>query len=279
MRDRIGRVLNFMLGGLALYGVAVGGLYVMQDSLIFPRHNTAEPKYPLPDASEKIVLTTPDSEQITGHLVRALGPSKGLLIGFSGNAWNADDCLVFLAHRVKDYDIAVFHYRGYAPSGGAPSQTALFDDATLIYDTLVQGMAPERVVAVGFSIGSGVASYIATTRDVAGLVLVTPFDSIQAIAAKRHPWAPVRTLLKHPFLSDQYIKGVAEPVAIIRASHDRVVPAAHTDALAQIVPNLVYDETIPDSTHGSIYDKEEIDIELVRALAAVHGASVGDNGI
>jgi pimeloyl-ACP methyl ester carboxylesterase len=265
-------MLQYIVGGIALYGVAVGGLYVLQDSLIFPRKVAEKPRYSLPPHSERLVLTTPDGHKIHGNLVRALGKSRGLILGFSGNAWNGDDCTVFLAHRVKDFDIAVFHYRGYAPSEGEPSERALFADARLIYDTLRTGMDIEHVYPIGFSLGSGVAAHLAANRDVAGILLVTPFDSIEEVASRKHPWAPVRSLIKHRFKSHEHLAPLDIPVAVIRASHDRVVPAPHTDALLEVVRNPVYVTTIEDATHGGIYDMDEIDLELVRALDALEAA-------
>ena len=55
-------------------------------------------------------------------------------------------------------------------------------DAPIIFDHVQQVIAPNRVVAVGFSIGSGVAAYLARHRTVARLVPITPFDSLETLA-------------------------------------------------------------------------------------------------
>src|SRR4051812_6472884 len=109
--------MSVLWGGASVYGLAVGLLYIFQDNLIFPRGAASVPAHPLPDPAETIELQIPDGHLVVGHLVRARKRSRGLLIGFPGNAWNATDCTVFLAKRIDDFDIAVFHYRGYAPSG------------------------------------------------------------------------------------------------------------------------------------------------------------------
>jgi len=264
----MGRVanVNLILGGLALYGVYVGALYFLQDSLVFRRDIAAKGSYPLPEGNERLKLRTADGETIVGNLVRARGRSRGLVIGFSGNAWNADDCTTFIAHRMSDVDIAVFHYRGYTPSTGKPSEAALFADAALIHDTLVQGMAPERVYAFGFSLGSGVAAWLAANRPLDGQLLVTPFDSIEAIAKSRYKGVPVRRLVKHPFRSIEHLRGKAIPTAVILASDDRIVPAERSRELIDSLVDPVLVETIADSTHGGIYDMAEIDVLLRRAL-------------
>ena len=259
--------LNLLIGGAAaLYGLYVGALYVLQDKLVFRRDIAAKANYPLPGGAERLTFRTADGETIVGHLVRARQASRGLVIGFSGNAWNADDCLTFMAHRLMDVDLVVFHYRGYAPSTGKPSEKALFADALSIYDTLVKGMAPERVYVFGFSLGTGVAAYLSANRPVAGQLLVTPFDSIEAIAQKRYRGVPVRRLIKSPFRSIEHLRGKSIPTAVILASDDRIVPAERSRELIASLLDPVMIETIPQSTHGGIYDMETIDGLLRSAL-------------
>lgn len=258
--------MNLILGGAALYGIFVGGLYLLQDHMIFRRDIAAKGSYPLPPGNERLELRASNGDRLVGNLVRATGRSRGLVIGFSGNAWNADDCTTFMAHRVKDVDIAVFHYRGYAPSEGRPSEAALFEDALLIHDTLVQGLAPKRTYAFGFSLGSGVAAYLASQRPLAGQLLVTPFDSIEAVAASRYKVVPVRYLLKHPFRSTAHLDGKPVPTAVILASDDRIVPRERSERLIAALADPVMVETIPESTHGGIYDMEAIDVLLRAAL-------------
>lgn len=258
--------MNLILGGAALYGIFVGGLYLLQDHMIFRRDIAAKGSYPLPPGNERLELRASNGDRLVGNLVRATGRSRGLVIGFSGNAWNADDCTTFMAHRLKDVDIAVFHYRGYAPSEGRPSEAALFEDALLIHDTLVQGLAPKRTYAFGFSLGSGVAAYLASQRPLAGQLLVTPFDSIEAVAASRYKVVPVRYLLKHPFRSTAHLDGKPVPTAVILASDDRIVPRERSERLIEALADPVMVETIPESTHGGIYDMEAIDVLLRAAL-------------
>ena len=266
--------MNLILGGAALYGLYVGALYLFQDKLVYRRDMATTPNYPLPEGNERLELRTADGEVITGNLIRARQqPSRGLVIGFSGNAWNADDCTTFIAHRMTDVDIAVFHYRGYAPSTGTPSEAALFADALLIHDTLVKGMAPERVYAFGFSLGSGIAAYLAANRPLTGQLLVTPFDSIEAIARKRYRGVPIRWLIKSPFRSIDHLKDKPVPTAVILASDDRIVPRERSERLIEALANPVLVETIPDSTHVGLYDMAAIDELLRRSLDVLEAAS------
>ncbi|MDX6751624.1 hypothetical protein SH611_17600 [Geminicoccaceae bacterium 1502E] len=263
--------MNILIGGAALYGAVVTGLYLAQDTMLFPRHAASIATYPLPAGAERLTLQTPDGAQLTGHLVRARQPSRGLLLGFPGNAWNAQDMTVFLAHRLPDLDIAVFHYRGYAPSEGEPGEEAFYADAALIHDALVRRLEPARVVAAGFSLGSSVASWLAGRRALAGLLLVTPFDSIEAIARTRYFWAPVGRLIKNRFRSSLHLKDSDVPTAVILASRDRIVPPERSQALLRVLRCPVLVETVPHSTHNGIYDHEEFDHLLERSMELLVG--------
>jgi pimeloyl-ACP methyl ester carboxylesterase len=262
----------WLLGGVAAYAIAVGGLWLAQDGLVFPTAATVR-RGDEPPPREAVVrtLSTPDGERVQGWVLRR-SHARGLVLGFQGNAWHGDDFFNFLAHRLPDHHVAVFHYRGYAPSTGRPSEAALIADALLIHDRLRDELRPPRVIAAGFSLGSGVAAQLAAQRSIDGALLVTPFDSIEAIARRRYPWVPVRPLLAHPFRSDRALTGREVPVAVIAAGADRVVPPEHTRALEAALARLVFSHTLPDASHQDLYDRPEFQTVLERAIEAIHRA-------
>lgn len=262
----------WLLGGVAAYAIAVGGLWLAQDGLVFPTAATVRrDDEPPPPGAVARELRTADGEVVQGWLLRRKR-SRGLVLGFQGNAWHGDDFFRFLAHRLPDHDVAVFHYRGYAPSTGRPSEAALVADALLIHDRLRSELRPARVLAAGFSLGSGVAAQLAAQRSIDGALLVTPFDSIEAIARTRYPWVPVRPLLAHPFRSDRALAGREVPVAVIAAGADRVVPPERTRALESALARLVYSRTLPDASHQNLYDRPEFQLALEHAVDSLHRA-------
>jgi pimeloyl-ACP methyl ester carboxylesterase len=270
-------VFQFVIGGVAAYGLVVGGLWLLQESLLFPRAAISTPTFELPERAERVELRSAEGHRLVGALLPARRPSRGLLLGFGGNAWNADDLLLFLARRVPDHDVVVFHYRGYPPSEGQPSEAALYADALLVHDWAVRRLAPPRVVVFGASLGSAVAAHLAAHRSLDGLVLVTPFDSIEAIAAERYFWAPVRALLRHPFRAAEHLRGRDLPVAVILAEDDRIVPRARSEALIEVLARPVLVATVPGAGHNAIYEREEFDRYLLDALRAIERATLRDS--
>ena len=192
-----------------------------------------------------------------------------LILGFGGNAWNAAAVAEYLHDLFPEAHVAAFHYRGYAPSGGAPGAEALQQDALLVHDFVKARLRPARTVAIGLSIGSGVAPFLAARRPLDGLILVTPFDSLGALAAGHYPWLPVRLLLRHRMEPAAELRGTRLPVAIIAGERDTLVRPARTEALRRAVPNLVLDRTIAGASHNDIYDRPEFRAAMREALAQV----------
>ena len=105
---------------------------------------------------------------------------------------------------------------------------------------------------VGRSLGSGVAVQVARDRPVHSVVLITPYDSILAIAKRRFRAVPVEYVLRHRFESVKYAPQLKAPTFVLRAANDDVVPHSHTDMLVAQLAGLEGDETVPDSDHMNI---------------------------
>ena len=128
-----------------------------------------------------------------------------------------------------------------------------------------------RTIAVGFSIGSGIAARVAAERRLDGLILVTAFDSLKAVAQGMYPWVPVGPFFAHEIDAGEALNGVEVPVALLSAEHDEIVPAERTDALRGHIRNLVFDRTIAHAGHNDIYARSEFQLAMREALAAVSG--------
>ena len=211
----------------------------------------------MPPGSERLSVDTSDGEKLVGILIPASAPAENrtLVLGFGGNAWNGQDVAEYLHELYPEADVAAFHYRGYRPSTGRPSADDLMADAPLVYDAAVGKVRPKRTIAVGFSIGTGVAATLAGKRPLAGLILVTPFDSLKAAAQSMYPWLPIGPFFQHEIDAAGALAGVKVPTAIIAAEHDEIIAPSRTEALRPEVPNLVFDRTIAGAGHNDIYQR------------------------
>ena len=223
---------------------------------------------PLPPEARPLVLHSGEDELRGVHIPprQDQAGERLAIIGFGGNAWNAEAVALYLQDLYPAADILAFHYRGYRPSGGEPTAAGLLQDAPLIHDHVTQLLKPDRVVAVGFSVGSGVAARLARKRPLDGIILVTPFDSLKAVARGHYSWLPVGLLFRHEMPAAKDLKGTDTPTAIIAAGRDTIIPPARADALREAVPNLVFDRTIPEAGHNDLYDRPAFRQAMVEAL-------------
>ena len=251
------------------YALAVGGLYLLQDGMVFPRSATAPPRRPLPPDAEHWSLEVGQGVDIHGIHLPGPDAAAPLVLGFPGNAWNAQDFALFLRDCLPQAAITAFHYRGYAPSEGRPSERALAADADAVLDAMARRWPERRVVLVGISLGSGVAAHALDAPNVAGAVLVTPFDSIRAVARESYPWVPVGALLRHPFDSAANIAGSDKPVAILSAADDELIRPARTEALVAQARRLVHRHVFAGAGHNTVFDHPDFAPVLEAALAAV----------
>jgi pimeloyl-ACP methyl ester carboxylesterase len=247
-------------------------MFEFQTSLIFPTHSVWRAG-PMRDGAEELSLKVKGAT-LSGIHLPAADPGRGgatLILGFAGNAWNSQDAAEYLHDLFPQNDVVAFHYRGYAPSTGSPSAEALLADAPLIYDFAVKTFKPKRVVAVGLSIGSGVAAHLAVERPLDGVILVTPFDSLKAVAQGMYPWLPIGPFFQHEIDAAGAIERSKVPVALVAGERDELIPPARTEALKRRVPNLAFHETIRGAGHNDIYARSDFQATMRKALAAVGG--------
>lgn len=260
------RILAILCG---FYLAVIAAMYFAQTWLIFPTYMVSESRPALPDGAVRLELLTAEGDRLHGIRLtprRPAGGDKTVVLGFGGNGWHAEGMALDLRRHFPDRDIVVFNYRGYRPSGGRPSAAALLADGVLIHDHVQQTMGPARTIAVGYSLGGGVAAYLARERPVAGLILVTPFDSLEAVAQQRYPWAPVHWLIRHRMPSVDFLRHSAVPTAVIAAERDVIVPPERTAALRRGIGNLVLDRIVAGAQHNDIFNHPDFRTAMTAAM-------------
>jgi pimeloyl-ACP methyl ester carboxylesterase len=215
------------LAGLLLlgYGAACGALYFFQRSFIY---------YPQAHAHKtpRLAVRSDAGVEVVATVREHAGPDAVLYLG--GNAEDVSQSLPGLHEAFPAHALYLLHYRGYGASGGQPTEESIQQDALALFD-LVQARHA-NVVVVGRSLGTGVAIRLASQRPAQRLVLVTPYDSLQALAVMRFPYFPVRWLLADRFDSWKYVAGVKAPTLVIAAEHDTVIPRDSTQRLFERFP-------------------------------------------
>ena len=241
--------MRLALAAVALAYVAICVLvFFVQRSLIyFPQPSS------LGDRDTTIAVPATDA-----HVVASVRPRPGpkAVVYFGGNGEDVTLSIPGLAASFPEHALYLLQYRSYGRSGGKPSETALVADAFALFDLAHREHA--EVEVVGRSLGSGIAVQVAAARPVARLVLVTPYDSLLAIATTRFPFLPVSWLLLDRYESSRYASRVTAPTHVIAAEHDEVIPRASTERLlARFAPGIATLKVIANADHNSVSEQPE----------------------
>jgi pimeloyl-ACP methyl ester carboxylesterase len=195
----------------------------------------------LPDSlhlvSQRLGIVSSDGVRLAGIIVPTADTASQWLLYLHGNAGNvtAWELPQFYARwHALGVSVVAIDYRGYGESDArAPSETGLYADARAAYDWLrtVRHVPANRIIIYGHSLGSGVATELASRVEAAGLILEGAFTSVPDLGAEIYPWFPVRLIATQRFASIDKIGRVAMPKLIMHASDDRNVPYAHGQRL------------------------------------------------
>ena len=208
-------------------------LFFAQRAVLFPAPTsarTAPPAAGFPEAEEH-VLTTADGEKVILWHVPAR-PGRPVVLYFHGNG----DYLAGFFGRFRDLiadgtGIVALSYRGYAGSSGQPSEQGLLQDAAAAYAFTAARYRADKIVAWGFSLGTGVAVALAAEQPVGKLILEAPYTSIVDVAASAFWFAPVRLLLQDQFRSDARIARIRVPLLVMHGALDPAIPVAFGERL------------------------------------------------
>ncbi|HEV2606989.1 MAG TPA: hypothetical protein VGT79_03295 [Xanthomonadaceae bacterium] len=227
-----------------LYLLAGVGLYSMQRSLLYYRL----PLLFKPDAQD--IQIPAKGVTLHGWVVNP-GQSEALIY-FGGKGESVERDVGLFRKAAPECTVYLVPYRGFGPNAGEPTESNLFADA-LVVDDWVRAHHPQ-VTVMGRSLGTGIATWVASQRPTDKLVLVTPFDSILNIARERYPVFPVALFLKDRYESWRYAESVKARVLVVLASDDQVVPRAHSEALMAHFPSKPDVVVIPHSGHNDIHN-------------------------
>ena len=235
--------IRIVVIGAALYSAVCIALFAFQRSLIY---------YPRPrlytDGITLLVLPVKGERILVSSHPCA---SSRALLYFGGNAEDVSQNMPELLDAFPDRAIYLLHYRGYGGSSGHPSERDLISDALALFD--LAHAEHQDVAILGRSLGSGVAIHLASVRPIERLILVTPFDSLEFIAAQQFPWMPVRLILRDKFESWRYAPQVTAPTVILAAENDQVVPLANSkNLLTHFKPGVAVFKTIAGVGHNDI---------------------------
>lgn len=141
-----------------------------------------------------------------------------------------------------------YDYEGFGSSEGEPSLSAALRDADAVCHYLVHtaGVAPERIVAVGFSMGSGPACYLAGRYPLGGVVLEGGLASVLQVMI---PWSNWSGDL---YPNWRRLAASRVPVLIFHGTNDEVIPYRNAEKNYRSASGRKRLVTVPGAIHRNI---------------------------
>jgi uncharacterized protein len=241
---------------VAVYAAFVGVIFGAQRHMLyFPVHGDIDPVRAGAPEMQSVALQTEDGLTLTAWYAPARGAATTLLY-LHGNGGH----IGHRATKVRPYleagfGVLLLSYRGYGPNAGSPTEEGLYADGTAALEFLARsGIASERTVLYGESLGSGVAVELASRMPVAALILEAPFTSIAEMAQHHYPFLPARWLVRDRYDSAAKIAKVRAPLLILHGAKDYIVPERYGRALFEAALEPKEFCAFLEGGHNDLYD-------------------------
>lgn len=229
------------------YALACAGVFWRQRDLLY----RAPRKTQSPDLPVCVVLATEDQPALNGWVDNPGQPAA--LLYFGGSSESVELRRAALAAAFPHHTRYLVPYRGFGPNRLLVSEEqAIKGDGLRTFDQLLS--QHEHVDVLGRSLGTGVALHVAARREVRRLGLITPYDSILAVAQLRYRWLPVKSLLRDRFESWRDGLSVQAPIFAILAETDPVTPHHCWENLQRHLKVPFGVQMVPNTNHTNIVD-------------------------
>ena len=204
------------------------GVAILQDRFIyFPEKAAIE------DVASGGLRAWPTPEAFRGLVAETAESVRATVIVFHGNAGHAGHRSFYAAALTRlGLRVILAEYPGYGPRDGAPSEESLVADARQTI-ALAHRLYGAPMLLIGESLGAGVVAAAGSLeRDkTAGLLLITPWDRLEHVAAFHYPWLPVKWLLRDRYDNATHLASFGRPVVVVIAQRDSIVPPRFGEAL------------------------------------------------
>ncbi len=248
-----------------VYFLVLVYLYFFQRSLMYHPNENNYSNDELTVIVEKIKITTHDGIDLIGWYHEKDSKKFKTLIFFHGNAGSLENRIHKLNHfGDMNINFLIIAWRGFSGNKGKPSEEGLYQDGESAIQWLFnKGLEEKDIIIYGESLGTGVATHLASNKNYAGVILETPFTSMVDAAKNFYPYIPVKFLLKDKFRNEDKIKNINSPILVMHGEADQIVPFEMGRKIFEIANE-------PKYSYFTKYDDHmmEYDTKLVNSLNA-----------
>lgn len=259
-RRRHPHMILIFIAGLVLLGY-VGVcvfLYAKQEWLLFrPTKLASDHVFVFEHEFEEYNIEVEEGIALNALLFHA-DQARGVVYYLHGNAGSLNGW----GHQANDflengYDFLVIDYRGYGKSmGSITEEVQLYNDVQQVYEWLTERYREDRIIVVGFSIGTAPAAYVASKNAPKHLILMAPYFNMISLAKQSVPFLP-GFILRYPLKTYVHLQACAAPVTILHGDEDEIIPYNNSVRLSEYLKEGDHFITIRGAAHNNLSDHED----------------------
>ncbi|QCK13821.1 alpha/beta hydrolase [Mangrovivirga cuniculi] len=266
MKKIIKLILWMISAAAILYVIALCFIYFKQEEFLFrPEVLTEDYIYQFEGEFEEVEIPVDTNISLNGLLFKAENP-EGLIIFYHGNAGALDKWGGYASFYLQNnYNFFVYDYRGYGKSDGEIEKTGhLLNDALIIYDSISNIMNEKNPVIAGYSLGSGIAAYVASKKAANSLLLFAPYYSLRKTAIDAMPYFP-GNILRYNIETANYLRNVECPVYVFHGLEDELIFPEQSEQLTDIPGTRVQRLTYENVSHN-VFGHPRVNSDLENIL-------------
>lgn len=258
-------VFTALLNTVILLSVTI---YTLAPTQLFYQHFDEESYNKLKSrtGAEELTVQT-DHGDISGWMLHNAEDSAPLVLYFCGNGENSSTRMIKILegdslNAFAGCNIAIFDYPGYGKTDGKPSDITLRDFGLAAFDAIAEreDVDQDRIIVFGYSMGTGVADYVASKRDTAGLILMAPYadgyDLYNGVLNIFH--GPLRLLVGFRMDSVRYAENITVRPLIMASTSDAMVNYDSSVRLSKVFPSGCIFKTFDNTGHNDFWGSQTV---------------------
>lgn len=252
----------YVLGGAALY--------FLQDAILFhPVTLKRDHNYNFPEPHKDISIAIDKKDTLNLIDFSATDTvTRGVVLYFHGNKRNISWYSKYIPYFTRHgYQVLMIDYPGFGKSTGKLTEQKLYDWALNAYKIAIKRFGADSIIIYGKSMGTGIASQLASIRDCKRLILETPYYDFPSVVSHYFPIYPVRWMLHYDFPTHAFMKNVSAPITIFQGTKDRLVTYSNAKRLKPLLKKGDEFITVKGAGHNNLYKYKEVTGKLDSLLS------------
>lgn len=251
------KILRVMIVIIFVYcGIGLA-LYYLQGKLMFhPEPLSQDYQFTFSEPFKEVNI--PMTDEINLNLIQFFPKNsvrKGVVLYFHGNRENIKRYEKYVSNFTKNgYEVWMSDYPGYGKSTGERTEKLMNNEAIQVYKLAHSIFSADSIIVYGKSLGTGVASYVASQQKIKRLILETPYYSIPSLFSSYAPIYPTYRMSHFKFPVGEYLKEVSAPITIFHGTSDQVISYRQASKLKKVLKPKDEFITIENGTHNNLND-------------------------